>query len=255
MSVLRPAALLAAATAAAAAVFVGLPSVDLAVSGLFHDPRSGTWAGAAPWAEALRALFWKATEAAVLGFTLLLAAALARRGRALVPARLWAFALGALALGPGLLVNGILKEVWDRARPRMVVEFGGDAAFTPAWVLGGGCAQNCSFVSGEAAGTATLALVLWLIAGRRLPGRGRAVAAAGLVAATLAVGLQRVASGGHFLSDVVFAWLLPAGLTLALWRLSGADRAADRLTAAALRADIAAAAAALGRLLRGERRN
>lgn len=255
MSAVRAAALLAAAAVAATALFVGFPAADLAVSRLFHDPSAGAWAGAAPWAEALRELFWKTTEAGVVAFTLLLAAALVRRGRAMVPGRVWAFALGAMALGPGLLVNGILKEAWSRARPRTVVEFGGDAAFTPAWQLAGDCARNCSFVSGEAAGTATLALVVWLIAGRRLPGRARILVACVLAAATLAVGLQRVASGGHFLSDVVFAWLLCAGLTLVLWRLSGAGRASDRLTPAALRADIAAPLIALGRLLRGERRN
>jgi membrane-associated phospholipid phosphatase len=251
----RAAALLAGAAAAVTIVFVGWPAVDLAVSRLFYDPAAGTWAGAAPWAEALRELFWKATEAGVLVFTLLLAAALVRRGRAVVPVRVWAFALGAMALGPGLLVNGILKEVWNRARPRTVMEFGGDAAFSPAWVIAGDCTRNCSFVSGEAAGTATLALVLWLIAGRRLSGRPRIIAACVLTAATLAVGLQRLTSGGHFLSDVIFAWLLCAGVTLVLWRLTGADRAATRLTPAALRADVVAPVGALRQLLRGERRN
>jgi lipid A 4'-phosphatase len=244
-----------AAFAAAVALFTLRPEVDLAVAGLFHDAQSGAWAGAAPWAEMLREVFWKATELSVAAFALLLAVTLARRGRAATSARLWAFALGSMALGPGLLVNAFLKEVWERPRPRMVAEFGGDGAFAPAWQIAGDCTGNCSFVSGEAAGTATLALVVWLIAGRRLGGWRRFATAAGLVGATLAVGLQRMASGGHFLSDVVFAWLLCLALTLALWLLSGADRVADRLTASALRADLTAPFSGLTRLLGSDRRN
>lgn len=249
------AAALTAAFAAAVALFTLLPEADLAVARLFHDAQTGAWVGAAPWAEVLREVFWKATELSVAAFALLLAVTLARRGRAATPARLWAFALGAMLLGPGLLVNAFLKEVWERPRPRMVAEFGGDGAFAPFWQIAGDCTRNCSFVSGEAAGTATLALVIWLIAGRRLSGWRRGAAAVGLAGATLAVGLQRIASGGHFLSDVVFAWLLCLALTLALWRLSGADRVAGRLTATALRADLSAPFSGLGQRLGGDRRN
>lgn len=238
---------LATAFAAALAVFLGWPGIDLAVADLFHDPVAG-WAGAAPLADTVRAVLWTATEAAVIAFAGLLLLALVRRGRAAVPARLWAFALGAMVLGPGLLVNGVLKEHWHRARPRTLVDFGGEADFTPAWQIAGDCERNCSFVSGEAAAAATLALVLWLIAGRRLaPGPARTAVAAGLFAAALTVAGLRLAEGGHFLSDVVFAWLLCGTLTLALWRVTGADRAAAAMTPAALRADLAAPAAALAR--------
>lgn len=251
MSDARAAVLLGAAFAAALVLFRGWPGIDLAVSALFRDPATGTWVGGSPAAEALREALWKATELAAAIFALALLLALVRRERAAVPARVWGFGFAALALGPGLLVNGILKAQWHRPRPRTVADFGGEADFTPAWQVAGDCARNCSFVSGEAAAILTLALVLWLIAGRRLAGAGRLVAAGGLVAAVLVTSGLRLASGGHFLSDVVFAWLLCATVTLALWRLSGADRAAALLTPAALRADIVAPFAAVGRAIRG----
>ena len=255
MSDARAAVLLGAAFAAALVVFRGWPGIDLSVSALFHDAATGDWAGSAPPGETLREVFWTATELAAAVFALALVVSLARRGRAAVPARVWLFGLSALALGPGLLVNGLLKVQWHRPRPRTVAEFGGGADFTPAWQVAGACERNCSFVSGEAAAILTLALVLWLIAGRRLPGAGRLVVAGVLAAAVLVASGLRLASGGHFLSDVVFAWLLCATVTLALWRLTGADRAAARLTPAALRADLMAPLMAVGRAIRGLRRN
>lgn len=109
------------------------------------------------------------------------------------------FALLALLLGPGLLVNAVLKDHWGRARPAQTVEFGGQAQFTPAWVVSDQCDRNCSFVCGDASvgfGLVALAFIArrprpWLLAG---------------IAAGAALGLMRMAQGGHYLSDVVFAF-------------------------------------------------
>ncbi|HZU89271.1 MAG TPA: phosphatase PAP2 family protein, partial [Stellaceae bacterium] len=73
-------------------------------------------------------------------------------------------------------------------------------------------ATNCSFVCGHAAlGFALVAFAFLLPSG---PWRRRATAAA-LVFGAL-VGLDRIALGRHFLSDVVFAGLLVYGTTAAL---------------------------------------
>ena len=237
---------LAAGFIAAALVFSLWPGIDLAVSAAFRGPAAaGGWVGLEPLPEAIRIGIWRGIVAATIGFALLTALALVLGARARVPARLWGFALLAMALGPGLVVNGLLKANWGRARPRSLAEFGGEAAFTPALDPTGPCLDNCSFVSGEAAGAATLALVLWLLVGRRLPGTAlRALAALGLAGLALGIGALRVAAGGHFLSDVIFAILLSAALTLALWRAMRVEPLAARLTPANLRAD-------LGRLLPG----
>ena len=42
-----------------------------------------------------------------------------------------------IALGPGLLVNGILKDYWGRPRPAEISNFGGDKEFRPVWKPGG----------------------------------------------------------------------------------------------------------------------
>jgi len=125
--------------------------------------------------------------------------------------RLKAAILLTFLLGPGLLVNGILKAHWGRPRPASTQLFGGDLPFVPAGQWSDACSGNCSFVSGEASGVAVL---VFLAALAPAPWRrGTALALGGLALA--GAGL-RVAFGAHWLSDavlgaastfVVFAWV------------------------------------------------
>ena len=112
------------------------------------------------------------------------------------------YLLIALALGPGLIINGILKEFWGRARPSTVAEFGGKLDFTPALVPSDQCHSNCSFASGHAsAGFFPMALAF------AFPRNKKKFLAAGIIYGCLA-GFARIAQGGHFFSDVVFAGLI-----------------------------------------------
>jgi lipid A 4'-phosphatase len=118
-----------------------------------------------------------------------------------------------LALGPGLLVNGILKETWARPRPGMVTEFGGDLAFMPWWDPRGSCDSNCSFVSGETSSA------VWMMAPAMVvppPWRFVAIGAAGLYAVVF--GFIRLLAGGHFLTDVIFATIFTG---LVIWAVHG----------------------------------
>ena len=53
-------------------------------------------------------------------------------------------------LGPGLVVNSVLKPYWGRPRPRQVAMFGGVQAYHPWWQPGG-YGSGKSFPSGHAA--------------------------------------------------------------------------------------------------------
>jgi lipid A 4'-phosphatase len=108
-----------------------------------------------------------------------------------------------MALGTGLMVNGVLKEHWGRSRPNTAQAFGGTLAFAPALQPSRQCATNCSFVSGHSAtGFTVMAVGLlgapatrrrWLLYG----------AGCGLL-----IGLVRMAQGGHYLSDVLFSGMV-----------------------------------------------
>ncbi|HEV2549467.1 MAG TPA: phosphatase PAP2 family protein [Stellaceae bacterium] len=131
-----------------------------------------------------------------------------------IDGRAAAFLLLALALGPGLVVNTALKDHWGRARPTQIAEFGGAAQFTPAPLPAQQCARNCSFPAGHPAIGFYLGAFAMLARER---GRRRSLAATAMVAGA-AMGLARMAQGGHFLSDVVFSGLIVTGTNWLLYQ-------------------------------------
>ncbi len=196
-------------------VLVMFPAIDITVSSWFYRPAEHVFiARSWPPAEWVRRAMPHFLFAAA-GYVLVLWLAGEAMGQVFlgVTRRVAAFLLLSLALGPGLLVNVILKDGWGRPRPSTVVEFGGSQPFTPPLVMTDRCDYNCSFPSGHAA------LAFWLVAFALLapkPWRGWAMAAA-LAFGTM-VGVVRIAQGGHFLSDVITSAILTIGLTLWLYR-------------------------------------
>ena len=206
------------AFAAVHALFAAVPALDLWIAARFFD-GTGFPAEHHPLLDWLRRRLWNAS-ALVFAACALLWAALGLR-RTASDWRPFAWGTLTMLLGPGLLVNGILKAHWGRPRPDDVQAFGGEMTFTPPVQIAGECLRNCSFVSGEASGAAAAALiVLGLLAG---PARWAAALALGLAAFA---GALRVAMGGHWASDVAMAWILTALVARGLWRALGMDRAA-----------------------------
>jgi len=138
------------------------------------------------------------------------------------------YVFATLALGPGLVVNTLIKDHSGRARPVTITEFGGERRFSPAFVVADQCPSNCSFVSGHAAFGAMPVAGAFLAATRR---RRRAWLAAGFGSGFL-VGLGRMASGAHFASDVVVAvfivYFVAAACAFALLRARAGPGATDR---------------------------
>jgi lipid A 4'-phosphatase len=205
----------AAALLSAAALFQLFPGIDLWASGLFYRPGDGFFLES--WGP-VRAVYLAVpylTDAVVLGVpALYLWGLLRRRPIWRLDGRGAAFLLLALAVGPGLVVNTVLKDHWGRARPSQVAEFGGTQRFTPAPLPADQCARNCSFPAGHPAIGFYLASFALLAQDRR-----RRIAAAGAaVAAGALIGVARMAQGGHFLSDVVFSGLLVSGVSVLLHR-------------------------------------
>ena len=117
------------------------------------------------------------------------------------------------AVGPGATVH-VLKNLFSRARPRHIGEFGADLFFTPVLSLDGSCSRNCSFPSGESA--SAIALLAFIIL---LPEKFRLSVTAILMPFIVLCSLNRVAMGAHFLSDVLVAWPLMLAVLLSLHRL------------------------------------
>ena len=219
---MRAIAALALAVLAASWLFAAHPNLDIAASGLFYDGTTFPIA-TNPWVNGLRnALIWAEDG----GFVLVLIAWLAsRKGPILnLPARAWAFQALVFVLGPGLIVNGLLKRHWGRARPCMTQDFSGNAQFSTAWQFADQCARNCSFVSGEAAGATALAISICMVlrANRHLmPPLVYQMGVGIALLLPLVTAWQRMAAGRHYLSDVVLGTLLVALLAALLhWLLA-----------------------------------
>ena len=204
--------LLFGALAGALTLLFALTPLDLAVARLFYRPASeDPWplAGNEPWA----ALYHLAP--AITASLVLLGLAMLAGGVALRRAswrRHGALVLLTLMLGPGLLINGVFKDHWERPRPRDVVELGGSSPYVIAPLPGPG---GASFPCGHCA-VGFVYAAGWWIWRRRAPGWALASAIAGALAG-LALGIGRMAAGGHFLSDVLWSALLALGMVHALY--------------------------------------
>ncbi len=214
-------------------LLVLFPGIDLAVSNLFYTPGVG-FTARGTWFERLvhESTYWLL----ILGVPALIGLWWVNRkvggpvpntsprpGRFTLSGRDLAYLLLVLALGPGLIVNGLLKEQWGRARPVNCEDFGGTQVFTPAFVVSDHGGK--SFSSGHAAGSAYWVVVALVLAQgpRRRYWLGLAVGYSLLVA------WARLAAGGHFFSDILISWFILALLAWGLYgsRLSvfGMDRA------------------------------
>lgn len=122
-----------------------------------------------------------------------------------------AFVVFAGLMGPGLIVNAVVKDNWQRARPFQVDVFGGAQHFTRAGVITDQCDHNCSFVSGHVA--CGFFLASFMLVHRR---RQMAWAIAGTTAG-LVIGFARMSYMDHWLSDVLWAYPITLVSSWLVW--------------------------------------
>ncbi|MEH6834990.1 MULTISPECIES: phosphatase PAP2 family protein [Falsihalocynthiibacter] len=189
-------------------IFTTVPSIDLWVAGLFYNSETGVFPAAqSPFALGVRSVMMNAMLLFPVVALIFLLLNLWKRNLLGVTPLMWGKILALFLLGPGLLVNGILKSYWGRARPAYITEFGGDAAFTPPFQITDQCARNCSFVSGEASGAVAVAIGIFVLTSASSnPVTARNLRRFAIFFAIVGSGM-RVAMGRHFLSDTIFAVL------------------------------------------------
>jgi membrane-associated PAP2 superfamily phosphatase len=109
-----------------------------------------------------------------------------------------------LALGPGLVVNTFFKKNWGRPRPSQLQVFDGveKMPYHQVWERGVP-GQGRSFPSGHASAAFYL-IAPYFVLRRRARGYALAALAAG-IGYGLLMGVARMAQGGHFPSDVLWA--------------------------------------------------
>jgi membrane-associated PAP2 superfamily phosphatase len=198
-----------------AACLAALMGIDPQLSGYFYDPTAAhQWflKTAVPWIWLYRygelpALILSIGAAVVWGGSF--------RHRSWVGyRRACALIVLAVMLGPGLLVNGVLKPLWGRPRPVHAALFGGSQPYQPWWQpgdIGGGR----SFPSGHAAMGYVLVLGTCIVP-RRCSAWLRGLVLGGALTYGSLVGAARIIQGGHFLSDVLWSGSLMCFLVATL---------------------------------------
>ena len=194
-----------------------LSDLDLRVAALFYHP-----AAADPWWESSRDLWAFLYQASPLlgGLILigsLLSIAATRIWRSQRRRRRYAiFVLAVTLLGPGLIINGVIKDYWGRPRPHQTVALGGTQPYVPPLKrTPGGLGK--SFPSGHSAIGFALG-VFYFIWARRRPRLALAAALASVALGTL-LGIGRMTAGDHFLSDLIWSAVLTYGVAFVLYWL------------------------------------
>ena len=229
--------------AVASAVFLVFPGIDLWFSDLFYRSRAGS--GCAQRCARLPPCYQRRADGP-LTFALIasLVVKLVRPERPSPAApehgRLPA---STMVLGSAAPRQRHPQEHLGPTASGEVDAFGGDAPYVEVWRITGWCADNCSFVSGEASSA------IWLVAvALVLPKSVRGPATVVAIVYALLLSLNRIAFGGHFLSDVVISFGLTLLLIAVVHRVV-IERPPKWLSNAVLEGGLTR----LGRAMRGER--
>ena len=205
---------------------IAVTGADLALSAWFHRPDGWPVGNLFPWHQFYR---WGYYPADILGIAALglLVTSFFRPGLIRFR-RQAAFMVVLLLLGPGLLVNTVFKDHWGRPRPRQIVPFGGTMQFHHPWEPGE-AGTGKSFPSGHAGSAFYLAMPYFIL--RRRKARLASRIYAGGICYGILMGIARIAQGGHFLSDILWAWGVVHLTAVALYYLMGLHREDATITA------------------------
>ena len=209
-----PEAIVLSVLVVATIVVFAVTDLDISSARPFYHPDTSN-----PWPVASQPLWllfynsapWITGSLAIAGTVALIAGLVRKEARRFRTHGL--FILLCVAIGPGLIVNGILKDHWGRARPRQIAEFGGKHAYTQPLVPSD--AHGKSFPCGHCS-VGYLYGAGWWIWRRSSLRASAASLGAGLAIGTL-LGFGRLAAGGHFLSDNIWSGLIALGVAHMLY--------------------------------------
>jgi len=183
-------------------VILELTGGDLFFSGLFYNETQDKW----PYLARPECLLFDKVST-VPGLTMGISSIVvgviyAVSQKSWRPIRNGLFLVLALAVGPGLLVNGC-KGFCGRPRPHDLVHYGGTHQYLAFWTWGTDRLNCRSFPSGHASMGFYFLTPMFLLR-RRRPKLAASVFFFGLIAGCI-VGSSRVIQGSHFLSDILWS--------------------------------------------------
>lgn len=185
------------------AFFILWPRFDLIISHLFFDDVNQIFPlKRHAIADFIYSFTHLIAATLVLGIPLLLLLSWILKKESLMQRRrTLTFLICSCLFGPGLMVNALLKDHWDRPRPKQTIDFAGHKTFEPPFQPKFDCDQCHSFVSGHAS------VGFYFFAFYLLSRQRKWLLLAILLGSV--IGFTRIAQGGHYLSDVIFSgWVV-----------------------------------------------
>lgn len=181
-------------------IFISFPDIDLFVANLFYDGKTFP-ANKTPLEE----FFYYSVKPilltlAILTLLIFIYNYISKKNILNINSKVILYLILSLSIAPGLIVNATLKENWGRARPAQTTNFGGTKEFTPAFIPSN--QGGYSFSSGHTAAAFSLLAFALLARKRKQLWIGLTLGYGVLVS------ISRMASGGHFLSDVVTSFFI-----------------------------------------------
>lgn len=125
------------------------------------------------------------------------------------------FIIACFIIGPGIIVNTVLKSHWGRPRPVQTKLFSGHLPYQRVWLISDECKRNCSFVAGDSSVAFAFLALAFLPMSRKLR-RCTVGCALGFFVFNACM---RIMHGKHYFSDVVIGALLVYLTILLLYRL------------------------------------
>jgi lipid A 4'-phosphatase len=183
-----------------ATTVIAATNADIAMSSLFYVEGKWPIGDQHPWKALYKIDRFPAIILALAGLTGLLIAFWKPEKRHWAKPGLFLVIL--LTIGPGLVVNSLLKEHWGRPRPREIVQFEGKKEFLQPWQKGVS-GKGRSFPSGHTSAAFFMTAPFFIYRNRN-----RRVALAWLtggIAFAIMMSIARISQGGHFLSDTVWS--------------------------------------------------
>lgn len=202
------------------------PYLDLSVSNYFYNPQTGSFTNNAFYSfiyhyAQLPAFF--TFGCALLG----LAASYFNKGLKKYHKEFLVLVL-AMALGPGLLINVVFKPGWGRPRPRQVIEFSGPERYRPFYEPNFEAPPSSDKYKSFPSGHASMGFYFFVVAVLGMWKKNRILIITGFSLAFvlgITLGITRIAQGGHFFSDVIFAALIPWWVALVVnWMVFSHER-------------------------------
>jgi membrane-associated PAP2 superfamily phosphatase len=189
-------------------------NLDMTLQRLFFSTEQGWYLGAEPVFKFV--YHYGNIPALLISLTAIVVTVLSFRKTNYVKYRkIGLYLILTMIIGPGLLVNTVLKDNWGRPRPRNVDEFGGKYRFEEVLTMDRE-SDGKSFPCGHATMGYYL-FTLWFLLRKNRRRLGTLFLVLGIGYGSF-IGLARMTQGGHFASDVLWAGGLIYLTSYALYR-------------------------------------